>query len=70
MKIFYASSIDHTNTGSYAHDEEETPLDPRVVGTILTFIYYGWKEGTVTNKGGNDRYSYYEIQVEDMELTP
>jgi hypothetical protein len=67
MKIFYASSIDHTNTGSYAHDEEET-LDPRVVGTILTFLLYGWKEGTVTEKGSSERYSYYEIEVDNMEL--
>jgi hypothetical protein len=68
MKIFYAANIDHTNTGSYAHDEDETHLDPRVVGTILTFIHYGWKEGTVTEKGRNERYSYYEIEVDNLEL--
>lgn len=68
MKIFYAANIDHTCTGCYAYDEDETYLNAAIVGTILTFIYYGWKEGTVTEKGSNARYSYYEIEVDNMEL--
>ena len=68
MKIFYAACIDHTNTGSYAYDEDENYLDPRVVGMVLSFIECGWKQGMVTRKGSNDRYSYYEIQTDNLEL--
>jgi hypothetical protein len=68
MKIFYASSLD-CKSPCYAYEvEEETPLDPNIVGGIFTFVEYGWKEGTVTEKGRNEKYSYYQIQVEDMEL--
>jgi hypothetical protein len=68
MKIFYAANIDHTCTGCYAYDENETYLDATLVGTVLTFIEYGWKEGTVKVVGGNDRYSYYEIETDNLEL--
>jgi len=68
VRIFYAANIDHTCTGCYAYDEDETYLDATLVGTIVTFINYGWKPGTVKLVGSNDRYCYYEVQVEDMEL--
>jgi hypothetical protein len=67
MKIFYAANIDHTNTGSYALDEQGDTLDVREIGYLFTRINYGWKKGTVTQKGSNERYSYYEIEVENIE---
>jgi len=68
MKIFFASNTDHTCTGSYAYDENETYLDATMVGTVSTFINYGWKEGTVKLVGTSDRYSYYQIETDDLEL--